>query len=209
MVQRFMCLLVLGCVMKIEAFLICGSYSRKKSKLNAIIFLLLIEGEDAPLPNSWTIYVIQWFTTRIVNACAGCTLSFRDGSQHVYDGCIIALHAPDAIRILGKEATYDEVRILGAFQYVNRFVFFSFSFLEYILVVLTISWLSLRSYWQDSFKLGISCYGFLKLHLNILYCNINFLFSLTHFHHSLVCCTREGRYVIKTSMNIHYILINM
>lgn len=135
MVQRFMCLLVLGCVMKIEAFLICGSYSRKKSKLNAIIFLLLIEGEDAPLPNSLTIYVIQWFTTRIVNACAGCTLSFRDGSQHVYDGCIIALHAPDAIRILGKEATYDEVRILGAFQYVNRFVFFLFLFWS-------ISWLS-------------------------------------------------------------------
>lgn len=97
----------------------------------------------------------------------------------------------------------------GCFSICQHVRFFSFSFLEYILVVLTISWLSLRSYWQDSFKLGISCYGFLKLHLNILYCNINFLFSLTHFHHSLVCCTREGRYVIKTSMNIHYILINM
>ncbi|KAJ8434860.1 hypothetical protein Cgig2_022139 [Carnegiea gigantea] len=48
----------------------------------------------------------------------GCTISCSDGSQDVYDGCIIAAHAPDAIRILGEEATHDERRILGAFQYV-------------------------------------------------------------------------------------------
>lgn len=53
----------------------------------------------------------------------GCILSLSDGSQDVYDGCIIAVHAPDAIRILGKEATHDETRILGAFQYVYSDIF--------------------------------------------------------------------------------------
>ncbi|KAL2921264.1 Tuberculostearic acid methyltransferase UfaA1 [Bienertia sinuspersici] len=47
-----------------------------------------------------------------------CTLSCSDGLKDVYDGCIIAVHAPDAIKILGQEATYDETCILGAFQYV-------------------------------------------------------------------------------------------
>ncbi|XP_010670961.2 uncharacterized protein LOC130589343 isoform X1 [Beta vulgaris subsp. vulgaris] len=53
----------------------------------------------------------------------GCTLSCSDGSNEVYDKCIIAVHAPDAIRILGKEATYDETTILGAFQYVYSDIF--------------------------------------------------------------------------------------
>ncbi|KAH9618837.1 hypothetical protein KSS87_006533 [Heliosperma pusillum] len=48
----------------------------------------------------------------------GCTLFCTDGTQDVYDRCIIAVHAPDAIRILGKDATFDETRLLGAFQYV-------------------------------------------------------------------------------------------
>ncbi|KAL0456950.1 UNVERIFIED_CONTAM: putative fatty acid methyltransferase [Sesamum latifolium] len=41
----------------------------------------------------------------------------KDGSEEVYDGCIIATHAPDALKMLGKHATHDELRILGAFQY--------------------------------------------------------------------------------------------
>lgn len=48
----------------------------------------------------------------------GCTLSCNDGLKDTYDRCIIAVHAPDAIRIMGKEATYDEITILGAFKYV-------------------------------------------------------------------------------------------
>jgi len=32
----------------------------------------------------------------------------------------MAVPAPDVIKILGKEATYDEMRILGAFQYMYR-----------------------------------------------------------------------------------------
>ncbi|KDO54090.1 hypothetical protein CISIN_1g0146252mg, partial [Citrus sinensis] len=30
----------------------------------------------------------------------------------------MAVHAPDALRILGNQATLDETRILGAFRYV-------------------------------------------------------------------------------------------
>ncbi|XP_056694673.1 uncharacterized protein [Spinacia oleracea] len=48
----------------------------------------------------------------------GCTLFCGDGSEDLYDGCIIAVPAPDAIKILGEEVTHDEMRILGAFQYV-------------------------------------------------------------------------------------------
>ena len=42
----------------------------------------------------------------------------KDGSEEMYDSCIIAVHAPDVLKILGDEATSDESRILGAFQYV-------------------------------------------------------------------------------------------
>ncbi|KAL2327077.1 hypothetical protein Fmac_020504 [Flemingia macrophylla] len=50
----------------------------------------------------------------------GCVVYCNDGSQELYDGCIMAVHANDALRMLGDEATYDERRILGAFQYANR-----------------------------------------------------------------------------------------
>lgn len=53
----------------------------------------------------------------------GCTISLSDGSQDVYDGCILGAHAPDALKILGHEATHDERRILGAFQYVYSDIF--------------------------------------------------------------------------------------
>ncbi|GER41704.1 cyclopropane-fatty-acyl-phospholipid synthase [Striga asiatica] len=47
----------------------------------------------------------------------GCTVSCKDGSEDKYNECIIAAHAPDALKMLGKQATFDELRILGAFQY--------------------------------------------------------------------------------------------
>ncbi|KAK6161233.1 hypothetical protein DH2020_004614 [Rehmannia glutinosa] len=47
----------------------------------------------------------------------GCAITCKDGLEEGYDGCIIATHAPDTLKILGEEATYDESRILGAFQY--------------------------------------------------------------------------------------------
>ncbi|KAK4421805.1 Sphingolipid C9-methyltransferase 1 [Sesamum alatum] len=53
----------------------------------------------------------------------GCTVSCKDGSEDTYDGCIIAAHAPDALKMLGKQATFDELRILGAFQYAYSDIF--------------------------------------------------------------------------------------
>lgn len=47
-------------------------------------------------------------------------------SQETYDGCIMAAHAPDTLKMLGKQATFDELRILGAFQYVYRYQNMSF-----------------------------------------------------------------------------------
>ncbi|KAL0456949.1 UNVERIFIED_CONTAM: putative fatty acid methyltransferase [Sesamum latifolium] len=47
----------------------------------------------------------------------GCAITCKDGSKEVYDGCIIATHAPNALKMLGKHRTHDESRILGAFQY--------------------------------------------------------------------------------------------
>lgn len=50
-----------------------------------------------------------------------------DHSEEIYDGCIISIHAPDALKLLGTQATYDESRILGAFQYVYRYADVSLS----------------------------------------------------------------------------------
>ncbi|CAH8334221.1 unnamed protein product [Eruca vesicaria subsp. sativa] len=50
----------------------------------------------------------------------GCIIvKTEDGSQEVFDRCILAVHAPYAVKLLGKQATYDETRVLGAFQYTN------------------------------------------------------------------------------------------
>lgn len=51
---------------------------------------------------------------------SGCVVELEDGSEEVFDGCIMAVHAPDAIRLLGEQATSDERRVLGAFQYFYR-----------------------------------------------------------------------------------------
>ncbi|KAH9764183.1 Amino oxidase domain-containing protein [Citrus sinensis] len=53
----------------------------------------------------------------------GCSIVCVNGSQEFYNGCVMAVHAPDALRILGNQATFDETRILGAFRYVYRDVF--------------------------------------------------------------------------------------
>ncbi|CAN7049176.1 unnamed protein product [Brassica rapa subsp. trilocularis] len=48
----------------------------------------------------------------------GCILvTTEDGSQEVFDRCILAVNAPDALRLLGEDATSDEARVLGAFHY--------------------------------------------------------------------------------------------
>ncbi|CAK8572014.1 unnamed protein product [Lathyrus sativus] len=53
----------------------------------------------------------------------GCVVHCKDGSEEIYDGCVMAVHAPDALRLLGDEATYDERRILGAFQYAHSDIY--------------------------------------------------------------------------------------
>ncbi|KAK4775674.1 hypothetical protein SAY87_023635 [Trapa incisa] len=54
---------------------------------------------------------------QISTSSRGCIVKCSDGSQDTFDGCIIAVHAPDALEMLGNEATFDERRILGAFHY--------------------------------------------------------------------------------------------
>ncbi|XP_057957913.1 uncharacterized protein LOC131150880 isoform X2 [Malania oleifera] len=53
----------------------------------------------------------------------GCSVHCGDGLQEIYTSCIIAVHAPDALKILGKQATHDEMRVLGAFQYYYSDIF--------------------------------------------------------------------------------------
>ncbi|XP_050375275.1 uncharacterized protein LOC126792840 [Argentina anserina] len=53
----------------------------------------------------------------------GSTVVSGDNFEEIYDGCIMAVHAPDALRILGDQATSDELRVLGAFQYVYSDIF--------------------------------------------------------------------------------------
>ncbi|XP_049386008.1 uncharacterized protein LOC125850167 isoform X1 [Solanum stenotomum] len=53
----------------------------------------------------------------------GCTITCNNVANEIFDGCIMATHAPDTLDMLGKEATFDETRILGAFQYVHSDTF--------------------------------------------------------------------------------------
>jgi len=43
-----------------------------------------------------------------------------DGSEEMYDQIMFCIPAPDALKVLGAEATHDELRTLGAFHYTNR-----------------------------------------------------------------------------------------
>ncbi|KAJ0861943.1 putative cyclopropane-fatty-acyl-phospholipid synthase [Helianthus annuus] len=54
---------------------------------------------------------------------SGWVISCEDGSQERCNGCIIATHAPDALTLLGEQASYEEKRILGAFNYVYSDMF--------------------------------------------------------------------------------------
>ncbi|KAF7013425.1 hypothetical protein CFC21_027509 [Triticum aestivum] len=49
---------------------------------------------------------------------AGYRVQEGDGSEEIYDKVVLAIHPPAALKILGTEATHEELRILGAFQYV-------------------------------------------------------------------------------------------
>ncbi|EEF33544.1 uncharacterized protein LOC8263737 [Ricinus communis] len=53
----------------------------------------------------------------------GCTVLCGDGSEEQYSRCIIGVHAPDALKLLGNQATFDEKRVLGAFQYLYSEIF--------------------------------------------------------------------------------------
>ncbi|XWS13896.1 hypothetical protein CRYUN_Cryun36dG0078000 [Craigia yunnanensis] len=59
----------------------------------------------------------------VLSDAEGCTVLCGNDSQGSYEGCIMAVHAPDALRLLGNQATYDESRVLGAFQYVYSDIF--------------------------------------------------------------------------------------
>ena len=51
---------------------------------------------------------------------AGYRVLENDGSEETYDSVILGIHAPNALKVLGAEATHDELKILGACQYVQR-----------------------------------------------------------------------------------------
>jgi cyclopropane-fatty-acyl-phospholipid synthase len=59
-------------------------------------------------------------TNDVVLFAAGLKVTTFDGSEETYDRVIFGVHAPDALKLLGAEATHEELRILGAFQYVYR-----------------------------------------------------------------------------------------
>ncbi|XP_072968560.1 uncharacterized protein [Typha angustifolia] len=53
----------------------------------------------------------------------GCRLLTADNLEETYDRCIISVHAPNALKILGTQATYEELKLLGAFQYSYRDIY--------------------------------------------------------------------------------------
>ncbi|KAF4404308.1 hypothetical protein G4B88_014764, partial [Cannabis sativa] len=58
----------------------------------------------------------QWLTIKGHVQCY--VNKTEDGSKELYNGCILAVHASEALRLLGDQATPVEQRVLGAFQYV-------------------------------------------------------------------------------------------
>uniref|UniRef100_A0ACD5WPI3 Uncharacterized protein n=1 Tax=Avena sativa TaxID=4498 RepID=A0ACD5WPI3_AVESA len=54
---------------------------------------------------------------------AGYRVLQNDGSEETYDSVILGVHAPNALKVLGSEATHYELKILGACQYVNRDIY--------------------------------------------------------------------------------------
>ncbi|VAH53931.1 unnamed protein product [Triticum turgidum subsp. durum] len=54
---------------------------------------------------------------------AGYRVLEKDGSEETYDSVILGVHAPNALKVLGLEATNSERRILGACQYVHRDIY--------------------------------------------------------------------------------------
>ncbi|XP_022722121.1 uncharacterized protein LOC111279398 [Durio zibethinus] len=55
----------------------------------------------------------------VVPADNGITIVCGDGFQETYNGCVMAVDAPTALRILGNQTTFEEKRVLGAFQYAS------------------------------------------------------------------------------------------
>ncbi|KAM3391103.1 hypothetical protein ACQJBY_012648 [Aegilops geniculata] len=54
---------------------------------------------------------------------AGYRVLEKDGSEETYDSVILGVHEPNALKVLGVEATHHERRILGACQYVHRDIY--------------------------------------------------------------------------------------
>ncbi|XP_037487880.1 uncharacterized protein LOC119366277 isoform X4 [Triticum dicoccoides] len=54
---------------------------------------------------------------------AGYRVLENDGSEETFDSVILGVHAPNALKVLGAEATHQELRILGACQYVQRDIY--------------------------------------------------------------------------------------
>ncbi|KAK8706462.1 hypothetical protein V6N13_050027 [Hibiscus sabdariffa] len=59
----------------------------------------------------------------VLPADNGTTVVCGDGSEVTYSGCIMAVDAPAALQILGKQATFEETRVLGAFQYASSDIY--------------------------------------------------------------------------------------
>ncbi|TYG64508.1 hypothetical protein ES288_D06G113600v1 [Gossypium darwinii] len=59
----------------------------------------------------------------VLPADNGTTMVCGDGFQETYNGCIMAVDAPTALKLLGNQATFEETRVLGAFQYATSDIF--------------------------------------------------------------------------------------
>eukprot|EP00252_Welwitschia_mirabilis_P008725 TRINITY_DN2083_c0_g1_i1.p1 TRINITY_DN2083_c0_g1~~TRINITY_DN2083_c0_g1_i1.p1 ORF type:complete len:497 (+),score=76.58 TRINITY_DN2083_c0_g1_i1:219-1709(+) len=60
---------------------------------------------------------------RISTAEQGVTVN-ASGMEDIYDACIVATHAPNVLNMLGDSATFEERRVLGAYQYMECDLYF-------------------------------------------------------------------------------------
>ncbi|KAH0855280.1 LOW QUALITY PROTEIN: hypothetical protein HID58_013731 [Brassica napus] len=98
----------------------CRTFSDFCGKGSKLLKLLADQVRAAELEKRGCKIITNCNVQSVATSENGCVIvTTEDGSQQIFDSCILAVHAPDALKLLGDKVTYEETRVLGAFQYTD------------------------------------------------------------------------------------------
>ncbi|OEL30053.1 Tuberculostearic acid methyltransferase UfaA1 [Dichanthelium oligosanthes] len=118
-----------------------------------------------------------------------------DGSEEIYDRIIFGLHAPDALKVLGAEATHKELRVLGAFQYIYSDVYFHCD--ESLMPQNFSAWSARNFLWTTSSGACVT-YWLNILQLLSFYC---LTIYMSHVGIQIICANRGERKRLSSSVS--------